>query len=184
MNGPAREKIWDPATLDEMRCEGDPPADDAVHEMLKAVDGSPEETARILLRQLLGGGHHAALLGCPGSALLAEFLKEHRQLPSWTNHDLLLQAQHLCRNNLVTGSVLLAVASLPECYLDKRGAPVLAATGQLSGQPTRRLRHTAHMVFSVSAPGGLQVQPWEPPGTVPVGVSKALTVRLTPSTVA
>lgn len=173
-----REKVWDPAFLDDMRCEGDPPADEAVHDMLHATGDSPEQTARILLRQLLGGGHHAALVGCPGSERLEAFLHEYAELPSWAEPTVIEQAQHLTRNNLVTGSVLLAVASLPECYLDARGTPVLASTGQLSEHPTRRLRHTSHMVFSVCQPGGLTRQAWEDESVVPKGVSKALTVRL------
>lgn len=176
--GETREKIWDPATLDRMRCEGDPPADDAVHAMLEACEGDNEQTARILMRQLLGGGHYNALQGGPGAELLEQFLQEHRRLPEWTDRNLVEQAQHLCRNNLVAGSVLLAVASLPECYLDARGAPVLTSTGQLQQQPARRLRHTSHFVFSVCAPGGLFNQPHDDPSVVPVGIDKALTVRL------
>lgn len=176
--GGAREKVWDPATLDLMRCEGDPPADEAVAAMFEATDRSPEETARILLRQLLGGGHYNALLGGPGAELLEQFLREHRKLPPWADPNLIEQAQHLCRNNLVVGSVLLAVASLPECYLDARGAPVLTSTGQLGEQPARRLRHTSHFVFSVCAPGGLVPRPGDDPSAVPVGIEKALTVRL------
>lgn len=174
----AQDNAWNADFLDRMQCEGDPPADEAIGEMLEATDDSPEKTARILLRQLLGGGHHAALLGCPGSQRLAEFLAENSELPDWADPKVIEQAQYLCRNNLVVGSVLLAVASLPECYLDARGTPVLASTGQLSENPTRRLRHTAHMVFSVCAPGGLVRQPGEDESTVPIGVSKALTVRL------
>lgn len=176
--GTAREKVWDPDTLDMMRCEGDPPADDAVHAMFEASEGSHEETAKILLRQLLGGGHYNALRGGPGAELLEEFLREHQRLPEWADRNLIEQAQHLCRNNLVTGSVLLAVAALPECYLDAKGAPVLTSTGQLSEQPARRLRHTSHFVFSVAAPGGLFHRPGDDTSVVPVGIEKALTVRL------
>lgn len=174
----SREKIWDHDTLDQMRCEGDPPADDAVHEMLRVSGDSPEVTAKILLRRLLGGGSPNALVSVPGSDLLVEFLHEYRHLPPWADRNLLEQGQHLTRNNLVAGSVLLAVASLPECYLDARGASVLVSTGQLNEQPARRLRHTAHMVFSICAPGGLVHQPWEDRSVVPVGIEKALTVRL------
>lgn len=171
-------KAWDSAYLDEMRTVGDPPADDAVDAMLRANDGKPEDTAKILLRQLLGGGHHNTLLGAPGTELLEQFLQEQRVLPSWADRELIERAQAIGREHLVVGSVLLAVASLPECYLDARGAPVLAASGQLSEQPARRLRHTAHMVFSVCAPHSIYPAPGADESTVPVGISKALTVRL------
>jgi len=161
-----------------MRREGDPPADDAVDAMLQANDGNPEDTAKILLRQLLGGGHYNTLLGAPGSELLAKFLDEYSQLPSWADPELIEHAQQLGRRHMVVGSVLLAVASLPECYLDAQGAPILTSTGQLSEQPTRRLRHTAHMVFSVCAPGAIIRSPDADPDHLPVGLCKALTVRL------
>jgi ER-bound oxygenase mpaB/B'/Rubber oxygenase, catalytic domain len=176
------QKAWDSAFLDHMRCVGDPPADDAVDAMLRANASNPEDTARLLLRQLLGGGHYNALLQAPGTELLASFLQEYRVLPQWADRALVERAQEIGREHLVVGSVLLAVASLPECYLDARGAPVLAASGQLNEQPARRLRHTAHMVLSVCAPHSIYPDPGSHPGrddaVVPVGLSKALTVRL------
>lgn len=176
---PPSQRAWDSAFLDEMRCVGDPPADDAVDAMLRANDGRPEDAARLLLRQLLGGGRHNVLLGAPGSELLGEFLQEHRQLPAWADRELVERAQALGREHLVMGSVLLAVASLPECYLDAKGATVLAASGQLTEQPARRLRHTAHMVLSVCAPHALYPAPGqERAEMLPVGIEKALTVRL------
>lgn len=161
-----------------MRCVGDPAADDAVAEMLDANEGRPEDTAKVLLRQLLGGGHHNVLLRAPGTEQLARFLQEHRKLPDWADRTLVERAQAIGREHLVVGSVLLAVASLPECYLDAKGAPVLSATGQLDEQPARRLRHTAHMVFSVCAEHSVYPRPGSDDAVVPVGLSKALTVRL------
>lgn len=161
-----------------MRCVGDPAADDAVAEMLDANEGRPEDTAKVLLRQLLGGGHHNVLLRAPGTEQLARFLQEHRKLPSWADRALVERAQAIGREHLVVGSVLLAVASLPECYLDAKGAPVLSATGQLNEQPARRLRHTAHMVFSVCAEHSIYPKEGSDDAVVPVGLSKALTVRL------
>lgn len=172
------QRAWDSAFLDDMRCVGDPDADDAVDAMLTANDGRPEDTAKVLLRQLLGGGHHNALLQAPGTETLDAFLREHRVLPSWADRELVERAQAIGREHLVVGSVLLAVASLPECYLDARGAPVLSATGQLSEQPARRLRHTAHMVFSVCAPHSIFPRPGDDGAVIPVGIAKALTVRL------
>lgn len=161
-----------------MRCVGDPAADDAVDAMLQANEGRPEDAAKLLLRQLLGGGHHNALLRAPGTELLAKFLQEERTLPPWADRAKVERAQQIGREHLVVGSVLLAVASLPECYLDAEGAPVLSATGQLREQPARRLRHTAHMVFSVCAPHSLYPRPGSDDAVVPAGISKALTVRL------
>jgi len=174
----SHQRAWDSAFLDQMRCVGDPAADDAVDAMLRANDGRPEDTAKLLLRQLLGGGHHNALLQAPGTELLAQFLEEHRKLPAWADRALIERAQEIGREHMVVGSVLLAVASLPECYLDARGAPVLSATGQLSEQPARRLRHTAHMVFSVCAPHSLYPRAGDDGAAIPVGIAKALTVRL------
>lgn len=176
------QRAWDSAFLDDMRCVGDPAADDAVDAMLRANEGRPEDAAKLLLRQLLGGGHHNALLRAPGTELLTKFLQDERTLPAWADRAKVERAQQIGREHLVVGSVLLAVASLPECYLDAKGAPVLSATGQLSEQPARRLRHTAHMVFSVCAPHSLYPKEGSRPGSdaavLPVGISKALTVRL------
>lgn len=175
---PSSEKVWDPETLEKMRCEGDPPADDAVDQILRANDDNPENAAKVLLRQLLGGGHHNVLLGAPGTDQLTEFLQEYSKLPHWADHEQITIGQQLGRRHTIVGSVLLAVASLPECYLDARGAPVLTSTGQLSEQPARRLRHTSHMVFSICAPGGVIPADDAPPDAVPRGLSKAITVRL------
>jgi hypothetical protein len=172
------QRAWDSAFLDRMRCVGDPPADDAVAEMLDANEGRPEDTARVLLRQLLGGGHHNVLLRAPGTEQLARFLHEQRTLPDWADRALVERAQAIGREHLVVGSVLLAVASLPECYLDAKGASVLAATGQLNEQPARRLRHTSHMVFSVCAEHSIYPKAGSDDAVVPVGIAKALTVRL------
>lgn len=172
------QRAWDSSYLDQMRAVGDPAADDAVDAMLRANEGRPEDAARLLLRQLLGGGHYNALLQAPGTELLTTFIDEHRALPSWADRAQVERAQELGRKHLVMGSVLLAVAALPECYLDARGAPVLAASGQLSEQPARRLRHTAHMVLSICAPHSIFPRPGSDGAVVPVGLSKALTVRL------
>jgi ER-bound oxygenase mpaB/B'/Rubber oxygenase, catalytic domain len=172
------QKAWDSAFLDHMRCVGDPPADDAVDAMLRANASNPEDTARLLLRQLLGGGHHNVLLQAPGTELLARFIHEERVLPSWAERAQVERAQAIGREHMVVGSVLLAVASLPECYLDAKGASVLAASGQLNEQPARRLRHTAHMVFSVCAPHGIYPRPGSDAAEIPVAITKALTVRL------
>jgi hypothetical protein len=173
-----QQRAWDSAFLDRMRCVGDPAADDAVDAMLRANEGRPEDTAKLLLRQLLGGGHFNLLLQAPGTELLARFLQQHRVLPRWANRALVERAQELGREHLVVGSVLLAVAALPECYLDARGAPVLSGSGQLSEQPARRLRHTSHMVLSVCGPHSIYPRPGDDEATIPVGISKALTVRL------
>lgn len=50
------QRAWDSAFLDRMRCVGDPAADDAVDAMLQANEGRPEDTAKLLLRQLLWHG--------------------------------------------------------------------------------------------------------------------------------
>jgi hypothetical protein len=54
---------------------------------------------------------------------------------------------------------ILCCASLPECYLDREGVPVLAATQRLEAHTYRRIWETSHMVVSVMQPDGLSKGP-------------------------
>ena len=45
--------------------------------------------------------------------------------------------------------------SRPFCYAGHKGVQVLALTGRLSGNPTRRITETAQMIIDVMRAGGL-----------------------------
>lgn len=161
-------KLWNPDDLDRMRMESDP-IGDAVVDTFE----NDSALAATLLDSLVRTGEPTP----DHSELLRTFRQQNRSLPPWADKDKILKAQELLSGNLVPGTILLAAASLPQCYLDRLGTPVLTSTHQLTDHVFRRLIQTSHMVFTVYEPGSLFDDPNEPE-KIPDGIHKAQTVRL------
>lgn len=161
-------KLWNPDDLDRMRLTADPLADAVV-----VGFGDDTELAAKLLDSLV----------CTGDAtpetdqVLRAYRQQTRALPSWADRAKIEHAQRLISSNLIPGTIFLAMGSLPQCYLDWKGAPVLTSTHQLTEHVFRRLIQTSHMVFTVYEPGSLFEDPNEP-DQIPAGIHKSQTVRL------
>ncbi len=161
-------KLWNPDDLDAMRQQSDPVGDEVV-----ASFGDEPALAATLLNSLVRTGEPTE----ETSEVLREYRNKTRQLPAWADRAKIRRAQELMSTNLIPGTILLAAASLPQCYLDHRGTPVLAATHQLTDHVFRRLIQTSHLVFTVYDPGSLFDGPDEP-DAIPAAIHKAQTVRL------
>ncbi|MEX1367590.1 MAG: oxygenase MpaB family protein [Nannocystaceae bacterium] len=161
-------KLWNPDDLDRMRYETDPVADAVVESF-----GGDVALAAELLDALVRTGE-----GTPETdERLRAFRAQTRALPTWADRAKIEHGQRLISKNLVPGTILLAMTSLPQCYLDWKGAPVLTSTHQLTKHIFRRLIQTSHMVFTVYEPGSLFDDP-SAPERIPAGISKSQTVRL------
>lgn len=161
-------KLWNPDDLDRMRSESDRLGDEVV-----ATFGDDTALVASLLDSLVSTEQATA----ETSETLRSYRERTRHLPPWADRVKIERAQRLLSTNLVPGTIFLAAASLPQCYLDHRGAPVLTATHQLTSHVFRRLIQTSHMVFTVYDPGSLFPDPRDPEA-IPAGIHKAQTVRL------
>src|SRR5262245_58016105 len=139
---------WTDEFLEAMRKVGDPLADDTVAEVFRA---GAVEAVNSLLSALVRNDQ------IPPSGLPAkgyEFLEATSGLPQ-------LDAAKVERGEklfMSHGNLALAIllcASLPECYVQKRGVKVLWLTQRLQEHVFRRLLETAQMVLAVMSRGGL-----------------------------
>jgi hypothetical protein len=158
---------WTDEHLLSMRQEADPLADETVQ--LLYVRGATDEV-NALWDVLLKNSD------IPPAGLQPEvydYLAGSAELPSWAEPALIREGEaFFMRHGLyVLGSLL--CASLPECYLMRRGVLVLAETQGLTAHTHRRLYETAQMVVNVMRPGGL-----EPHGDRGQGIRAAQKVRL------
>jgi len=165
---PVDRSLWSSAALDRLRLCSDPVGDQVVADFDHEI---------ILAGKLLESLMHLGDAPPETTELIREYRQATRHLPPWADRATLERAQAVLAKNFVAGTLLLAAASLPQCYLDARGTPVLAATRQLTQHVFRRLFQTAHMVFTVCAPGSLYAAS-EAPTAIPPGIEKAQTVRL------
>jgi ER-bound oxygenase mpaB/B'/Rubber oxygenase, catalytic domain len=140
------------ALLDELRTQGDPPADAAVAAHFALVDESDEQ----LLVDL-------AVEGAPepsrSSAALDEFIAADHPLPAWASgpdaDERIARGQDLfAMYGLPMGSALYC-ASLPEGYAAPRIARTLVATASLTGNVRRRIAETSQFILDTMEHGGL-----------------------------
>ena len=148
--GPA---LWTDAFLDAMRHERDSVAAavvDAIYASgdLDAVNG--------VLVQLV---RHGPALDAPLQQLIDSFFASTSALPAWADPAKIARAEKLFSRHGLLATSILCCASLPECYLDREGVPVLAATQRLEAHTYRRIWETSHMVVSVMQPDGLSKGP-------------------------
>jgi hypothetical protein len=114
------------------------------------------ETYAARLRARLVAEHPGGGALEPWAETLCEFFSSTATLPDWADQE---KIERGCRLALLYGildTLILCCASLPWCYLDANGVPVLASTGRLQGQRVyRRIWETSHFVVNAVAPGGL-----------------------------
>ena len=81
------------------------------------------------------------------------------EAPAWVDEEKLARAADLWRTDSLLCIAVLYAASLPACYLMKRGVPALYATEKLSEQKYvfQRIFETGVMLEGVMSPGGIKV---------------------------
>ena len=135
---------WTAATLDELRCTGDPLADELAATYLASAGADPAE----LFRLVLGGP--------PAHPDLGRYQADDTALPPWADVDLLSAgADFFAEWGLEIGMGLFCF-SLPAGYAAERIAHVLDLTARLETDARRRIFETAQMVLDVTSPGALE----------------------------
>jgi hypothetical protein len=142
------------AFLDGLRQEEspDPDADAAVAAIYAGGRQGLDRVNRLLVQLTENDDPPPADLPAP----VREYFDRSAVLPDWADERQIELAQHLFSRHGILGTAILCCASLPECYLDVEGVPVLASTQNLEAHVFRRIWETSHMVISVMRPGGLE----------------------------
>jgi hypothetical protein len=132
-----------------MRQVGDPLADSVVtdlfaHNSIDSVNG--------LMRSLVQNEHPEPATLPP---VVADYIRQLDQLPDWADCAKIETAQRVFWKYGPRLILILHCYALPFCYVGHKGVQVLALTGRLSGNSTRRILETAQMLVDVMSPGGL-----------------------------
>lgn len=135
--------------LESLRAVGDPEPDQIVAELVR--DEQVEEVNQIL-RHLIQNNQ-------PIPEELPDniefWLREHSTLPDWADRERIDRASALFAEHGVTISLILATASLVECYAARKGVKVLTFSYRLGQNAYRRVAESAQFVILAMAPGGL-----------------------------
>jgi hypothetical protein len=92
----------------------------------------------------------------PWAETLCSSSRPRRRCPEWADPEKLDRGSRLAVLYGILDSLILCCGSLPWCYLDAKGVPVLASTQRLQGARVyRRIWETSHFVVNAVAPGGL-----------------------------
>lgn len=153
---------WTDEGLESMRHEGDPEADRVVEALF--AQGRTDAVTR-LHHELVT--HEEMPQDLP--PVLVEYLRDTAGLPDWADPEQIEIAERVLMSHGLIAFAILACASLPECYADVRGVPVLWLTQKLNVHAHRRIYETSQLVLDVLQPGGL---------TTGSGVLAAQKVRL------
>src|ERR1044072_1432673 len=157
-------ETWTDEYLASMRQVADPEGDEGVRRLF-------EEQGLEALRQFHGQILRAD--GVPVNGLpsyVADYLRANSAPPAWMDRDAARHAAEVLSSNGMIAFTILGCASLPECYVDGLGVPVLWLTQLMNAHVFRRGGETAQFVIGVMAPGG-----FEPNGP---GLRAAQKVRL------
>ena len=153
-----------PELLASLRQEMDPIADQAVAAFY--VSGEVADVNRLLSALIAGTERPADQL----PPALRTYLEQSSAMPTWMDPKKVAAGEAVFGEFGTSSCVILACASLPECYLMRNGIHVLAMTQRLTEHAQRRVLETAQMIMAVMFPGGLA------PGGI--GIRTAQKVRL------
>lgn len=87
--------------------------------------------------------------------IVADYVKQLDALPDWADLDKVATGQQVFWKYGPRLILILHCYALPFCYVGRNGVQVLALTGRLSGNSTRRVLETAQLLVDVMSPGGL-----------------------------
>jgi hypothetical protein len=147
MTAATNRSRWDDSTLDALRQQGDPVADEVVRSHYEGEEAQPADLFRRLVFH--------PVPDADGSAVEA-YLRDAPEPPPWFDPEAVVRAQRwFARVGLHIFSALYA-ASLPTAYACHRGAAVLHLTARLETDVTRRLNETAQFMLDVMRQGGLE----------------------------
>lgn len=136
--------------MESLRQIGDPELDAIMRELIGGQQlGAVNEILRAA--QTNGSASRTAL-----PASLASWLASHARLPEGVDRARIDRASAFFVDHGISISALLGLASLPECYVARRGVKALHATDQMGYSGTeKRVSETSQFVLHVMIPGEL-----------------------------
>ncbi len=140
---------WTDSFLNPMRQVGDPLADSVIENLFA---NSSIDSVNALMRNLVLNEYPEPETFPP---VVAEYVKQLDQLPEWADPSKIEIAQQVFWKYGPRLILILHCYALPFCYVGRNGVQVLALTGRLSGNTTRRILETAQLLVDVMSPGGL-----------------------------
>lgn len=139
---------WTDSYLDELRLQGDPPADRVIADLR-----SNQATADVnrLLVDLIRADEIPP--GLPDSVVT--YLETTREVPPWTDRDKIAHANRLFGRWGRQVLLILGFAALPEGYCHAKLAQTLLVGSRMASDPKRRVIETSQLLIDVLEPGGL-----------------------------
>lgn len=139
---------WTEEFLDCMRQVGDPVADEVIDRLF--ADREINEVSSILMTLV----QNDQIVPEAMPEVAREFFQATGDLPDM-DRDRLQSAMDLFESLGPEIMMVFACASLPFCYVDRLGVPVLAQSGRLTDDVGRRIAETAQMFMDVLTGKGL-----------------------------
>jgi hypothetical protein len=140
---------WTDAFLDPMRQVGDPLADGVVDNLFA---NNSIDAVNDLMRGLIGNEFPEPASLPP---VVADYIKQLDVLPDWADTAKIEAGQQVFWKYGPRLILILHCYALPFCYVGKNGVQVLALSGRLGSNSTRRILETAQLLVDVMSPGGL-----------------------------
>lgn len=138
--------VGSPFSLDAMRQESDPAADELVRKCF-------EDQKQNQLYHLLRTPEDHLRPGNP----VSDFALTSRPIPAWYDADRLLRGQEFFKRYALAIMTLLGAKSLPFCYAASPGNKALYFTGKIRQTTGKRLVETAAFIIEVMKTGSLRV---------------------------
>jgi len=132
-----------------MRQIGDPLADAVVENLFSS---SSIDSVNGLLRNLVLNEFPEPASLPP---IVADYLKQLDQLPEWADSARIAAGQQIFFKYGPRLILILYCYALPFCYVGRNGVQVLALTGRLGSNSTRRIVETAQLLVDVMSQDGL-----------------------------
>ncbi len=139
-----------PFSFEELRMQGDPEADQVIQDLYaKGELASVNELLGLLVKN-----NALPPNGLPQSVI--DYLEQSSALPAWADANKINESEQLFGVYGLMAFAILALSSLPECYVTPSIAEGLSTTQRLTKQAHRRILETGQFVLAVMAPGGLE----------------------------
>ena len=132
-----------------MRQVGDPLADGVVDNLFA---NNSIDAVNDLMRGLIVNEYPEPASFPP---VVADYVKQLDVLPDWADTAKIAIGQQVFWKYGPRLILILHCYALPFCYVGKNGVQVLALSGRLSSNSTRRILETAQLLVDVMSPGGL-----------------------------
>jgi hypothetical protein len=147
---PATALRWTHASLDELRKQGDPLADESLNAILPHDEPG---VLKSLFRVMNANDEVPPRTIFPN---LAKFFEATSELPANVDLDRVHRGEHVFIRNVYLAALVLLTKSLPEGYAAPNLSIILNISGQLRTHPYRRLLATLQTVLNVSSCHGFE----------------------------